>query len=284
MQKLLDFGFDVYSQFGEDGIVEKIFDLIGATSKTCVEFGAWDGFHLSNTANLWAKKGWAGILIELDPARFAQLVNNTKPFNCRCLRAKVEPSGENTLENILQRASVTGPIDLLSIDIDGDDYHVLQSLDGLRPRVVICEYNPTIPPLMELVAAPGNYFGCSAASLVKLAEQKGYKLVAVTVCNCIFVRGEISGPFAGYETSLAQIALTSHLTWLISGFAGDYVLSREPTYGFTGSSREKFVLGEPFRPPQKPAGPAAADGAGRTKTGNGIRAKLRNFFGKKERP
>jgi hypothetical protein len=274
MPKLSDYGFNVYSQNGEDGIVEKIFSIIGTTAKVSVEFGAWDGFHFSNTANLWAKQGWKGILIELDPARFKQLVENTRKHNCHCVEAKVESVGENTLENILKRESISGPIDLLSIDVDGDDYHILQSLGKLRPRVIICEYNPTIPPLMDLVAEPGNYFGCSPFSLVKLAEQKAYKLVAVTLCNCLFVREEDFSRFADYETSLPRIALTKHLTYLISGYAGDYVLSREPSYGCTRPSRQKFARGEPFLFP----------GKGRPKVVEKLRRKMRSLLGKQERP
>jgi len=271
MKKLSDHGFDVYSQSGEDGIVEKIFDIIGTTSKVCVEFGAWDGFYLSNTANLWARQGWKGVLIEMDSARFKQLVENTKPYHCRCLAARVEGAGANTLENILKRESVTEPVDLLSIDIDSDDYYVLQSLAELRPRLIICEYNPTIPPQMELVPEPGNYFGCAALSLVKLAEKKGYKLVAVTNSNCFFVQVADFPRFADYETSLDKIAITSHLTYLITGYAGDYLLSREPTYGCNRPSTQKMAQGEHFLFPG--ASPKVPAGKRRTKMVEKIRKK-----------
>jgi hypothetical protein len=251
MQKLADFGANVYSQNGEDGILAKIFSLIGTTTKVSVEFGAWDGFYYSNTASLWAKQDWEGVLIELDAGRFKELVENTRKYKCRCIHAKVEGTGANTLENILRRESVNSGIDLLSIDIDGDDYYVFQSLSALKPRVVVCEYNPTIPPLMELVAEPGNYFGCSPMSLTKLAEEKGYKLAAVTLCNCIFVRQEEFSKLAAFETSLERIALTEHLTYIISGYSGDYVFSREPTYGWTVPSRQKFAVGKACLAPEK---------------------------------
>ena len=60
---LAQHGQNVFSQFGEDGIIARIFEIIGLQSKACIEFGAWDGFHMSNTANLWTK-GWKGVLIE----------------------------------------------------------------------------------------------------------------------------------------------------------------------------------------------------------------------------
>ena len=87
MKKLSDFGHNVHSQFGEDGIIEKVFQILGTTSKRCIEFGAWDGFHLSNTANLWTK-GWAGVLIEANSAKYRELVKNVQPYNCRCILAR----------------------------------------------------------------------------------------------------------------------------------------------------------------------------------------------------
>jgi putative sugar O-methyltransferase len=254
--RLADHAANVYSQFGEDGILARIFELIGTGAKACVEFGAWDGFHLSNTANLWAKQGWKAVLIEADAERHAQLLANTNGYDCHCICARVEPSGANTLEAILQRAAPGLEIDLLSIDVDGDDYFVLASLDAIAPRVIVCEYNPTIPPHLDLVPKPGNYFGSSALALVRVAEQKGYRLVAVTDTNCFFVRAADFAKFAAYETSLPEIAVTRHLTYLMTGYAGDYVLSREPTYGLGKPSAQEFdQAGLRYAPQPREAGP-----------------------------
>lgn len=247
MKRLSDAAYNVYSQFGDDGIIEKIFEVIGIASSVCIEFGAWDGFHLSNTANLWTK-GWRGILIESDTEKFSQLLKNTQPYDCCCINARVTHEGEGHLERILQKSEPTSQVDLLSIDIDGDDYHVFSSLDNLRPRVVCCEYNPTIPLHMELVPAPGNYFGCSALSLVKLAESKHYALVAMTETNCYFVLQEEATLFRDYETSLDALATQKHLTYLLTGYDGNFVLSRAPTYGYGCPSRQLFS-GEYYHAP-----------------------------------
>ena len=252
MKKLADHGFDVYSQGGEDGIVEKIFELIDVSSKVSIEFGAWDGFYLSNTANLWSRQGWKGILIELDSEKFKSLRENVKPHDCRCVNARVEPDGDNSLENILRREGIHDSVDLLSIDIDGDDYYIFESLKSLTPRLIICEYNPTIPAEMELVPERGNYFGCSARSLVQLAERKGYKLVAVTDANCFFVREADFHHFADYDTSLPAIAVTKFLTYCLTGYGGDYALSREPTYGANHPTAQKFAIGEVYPLEPKP--------------------------------
>ncbi|HEY3913749.1 MAG TPA: putative sugar O-methyltransferase [Verrucomicrobiae bacterium] len=251
MEKLADYGSNIYSQFGEDGIIQKILSILGPGGKTCVEFGAWDGFHLSNTANLWAKQQWKGILIEAVPERFQELQKNTKGYDCLCIQAKVEPEGENTLENILRRNAPGAAIDLLSIDIDGDDYYILDSLKSPMPRIVICEYNPTMPPTLELVAEKGSYFGSSALAIVRLAEKKGLKLITVTDTNCFFVRSEDFPKFAGFQTDLLEIAVIRQLTYFISGYAGDYLLSGKPVYGCSHPSEQQFVQGGLYYWPDK---------------------------------
>ncbi|OGZ65400.1 MAG: hypothetical protein A3C50_03610 [Candidatus Staskawiczbacteria bacterium RIFCSPHIGHO2_02_FULL_43_16] len=243
--KLTDYSSNVYSQFGEDGITGQIFRVIGVASRICVEIGAWDGFHLSNTANLWTK-GWRGILIESRGKRFQQLMANTKPYHCHCIHEHVEPEGEHSLESILEKAGITGDIDLLSIDVDGDDYHIFQGLKKISPRVIICEYNPTVPVHMELVAKQGSYFGASALALANLAKSKGYFLVAVTDVNCFFVRSEYAGKFAGYDTDLTSLFLGNHLVYAITDYSGKYMFSQEPKYGFTRPSLQLFEKGSVF--------------------------------------
>ena len=240
MKRLSDYRYNVYSQFGEDGIIEQIFKIIGTSSKICIEFGAWDGFHLSNTANLWTK-GWEAILIESDDEKYLSLVENVKGYDVRCIKAFISYKGHNTIENILRREGVSDDIDFLSIDIDGDDYYVFESLTELRPKVIACEYNPTIPVHMDLIAEKGNYFGCSALSLVELAERKkGYRLVAMTDTNCFFVKSSDFSMFESYEVDLKLIAPTTHLTYFITGYGGDFIISNKPTYGATRPSTQKF--------------------------------------------
>ncbi len=238
-KKISDYSYNRYSQFGEDGIINKIFDTIGTSSKVCIEFGAWDGFHLSNTANLWTN-GWKGILIEANPQKFASLIARVKPYDCHCINAMVGYTGSNTLENILKYKNISAEIDFLSIDIDGDDYWVLKSLKDIHPRLIACEYNPTIPFYLNLIPSPSNYFGCSAFSLIELAKSKGYALVAMTETNCFFVREQDSQKFQGYDLQLESIAPRQHLTYFMTGYNGRYILSRKPTYGCSWPSQQKF--------------------------------------------
>lgn len=228
-KKLADFGYSRYSQYGEDGIIEKIFEIIGTTSKVCVELGAWDGFHLSNTANLWTR-AWKGVLIEYDDAKFEQLTKNVRGYDCLCIKALVERSGWRSLEAILRERGVGNPIDLLSIDVDGDDYFIFESLNELRPRVVIVEYNPTIPAHIDLYADPDNFFGCSVGALVRLGAQRRYTLVALTDTNAFFVTEEDLPRLQEVEMSLDRIRIDKHLVYLATSFAGDYVICGTPLF------------------------------------------------------
>lgn len=227
---LADFGSNRHSQFGEDGIIAKIFEIIGSRSKVCVEFGAWDGFHLSNTANLWTN-GWKGVLIEGHAGRFRELTSNVKEHSCVCIQAYVSNDGDNSLEALLATHGVAPDIDLLSIDIDGNDYYILESLQTLRPRLIVCEYNPTIPADVDLFAEYGNYFGASVSALERVARSKSYRLVALTDTNCFFVLEEDFHRFSGYETRLQKIRIDRLLIHVMTAYNGDYVVSRPGPYG-----------------------------------------------------
>jgi hypothetical protein len=130
------------------------------------------------------------------------------------------------LEFLLDKAGVTERIDLLSIDIDGNDYYILDSLKSIRPRVIVCEYNPTIPAEIDLVAEENNYFGSSVSALDRIAREKDYTLVAITDTNCFFVLNEFEEIFSEYETRLAFIKNDKYLTYFITSYAGEYVLSK----------------------------------------------------------
>lgn len=245
--RLLDFSSNRYSQFGEDGIIEKIFSLIGTRSRVCVEFGAWDGFHLSNTANLWTQ-GWKGVLIEGHRRRYQDLISNVGQYDCVCVNAYVTRSGGNRIESLLGRAGITDVIDLLSIDIDGDEYYILESLETMRPRVIICEYNPTIPADIDLYAPYGSNFGASVTALSRIAVAKGYQLVALTHTNAFFVLSDDAAPLSGFLTDLAHLRINDSLIYLMTSYSGEYVASRPGPYGQIFPYRGELI-GPHFRLP-----------------------------------
>jgi hypothetical protein len=247
--KLSDFGSNVYSQGGEDGVIAKIFESLGEGTRFCVEFGAWDGFHLSNTASLFTK-GWAAVLIEASRPRYEALVERVAAYPCTCIHATVASTGASSLEALLDRYGLSRSIDFLSVDIDGDDYHVLDGLRTLRPRVICCEFNPTIPYHVEMVGAPGSGLGCSARALVELGKRMGYGVAAMTRLNCFLVNEAEFGRLSAYVTDPEQLFQPKDVMHLISAYDGRYLLTAVPPYGLSGPFTGKLAVGKSIAIPE----------------------------------
>lgn len=196
---LLQHCANVTSQCGEDGIIAKVFERIGQHGKVCVEFGAWDGQRFSNTFALVKQQGWSGFLIEANAEKFRALQETYRGNpNARLINRFVKlDKGAGTIDEILAEHQCPAEIDLLSIDIDGNDYHVWESMQEPSAKVVVIEFNPTVPN--DVLFVQDRSFevnqGCSLLALTLLAREKGYELVCATEWNAIFVRIEYFGLF-----------------------------------------------------------------------------------------
>jgi hypothetical protein len=179
----------VYSESGEDGILERLFELLGVAEGFFVEFGAWDGRRLSNT-RLLAERGWAGLLIEADESHFGKLSRNLPSDRVGAIHARVGLSGDSALEAILDRSGCPERIDLLSIDVDSDDLAIWLTLRRRKPTCVVIEFNVTIPFDIDFINPPGRSWGNSARTIERAARAKGYRLVAMTSMNLIFLASE----------------------------------------------------------------------------------------------
>jgi hypothetical protein len=222
---------NIHSQFGEDGILEELFRLIGVRWSTCIEFGAWDGLHLSNTLHLWRSLGWKALLIEGDPKKYRDLLKSTAGHpQAHSLNRMVTPSGAGRIENLIEESGFPKDIDLLSIDIDGDDIYILESLKTIRPRVIVVEYNPTIPAHLDVRQSCGEYFGASALALHKVARTKGYRLAHATQVNLFFVHESEFAKLGFPEPELRDVVPRDHVTYLITSYNGTAFLSQVPAY------------------------------------------------------
>ena len=190
-RNLNSYARNVYSQYGEDGIIQEACARLNITKGYFVEFGAWDGKYLSNTYNLYENYGWSGCYIEGDQARFHTLLENIDPEKILAINCFVSIHGENTLDKILKRNGIDRHLDILSIDIDSDDLAIWASIKDHRPKIVMIEYNPTIPNACEFVQPPGTHIGNAPLSIIKLGAAKGYWPFAVTDTNLLFVQKEI---------------------------------------------------------------------------------------------
>lgn len=172
-----------YSQNGEDGVIAAIFAAIGVTNRYFVEFGCQDATEC-NTAYL-LEHGWQGLLMDGAGVSRNPLAAVHKEFI----------TAEN-IDGLFRKYGVPEAFDLLSIDIDGNDYWVWERIVH-RPRVVVIEYNAHVPPSESRVIAydPNfrwsgtDYFGASLRALAELGERKGYSLVHCeqTGANAFFV-------------------------------------------------------------------------------------------------
>lgn len=167
----------VYSQNGEDGILEHIFNTIGTTNKVAVEFGvSAGGGGIETNTRLLLEKGWKTYWLDIEDA-------TNIPDNC--VFSKTFLTADNIC-NVFENLNVPKEFDLLSIDVDGNDYHLREALGRYSPRVYIIEYNGSIPPDIPYVMPRNdNYmwklwqtnFGASLLSYTEQATRLGYDLV-----------------------------------------------------------------------------------------------------------
>ncbi len=179
---MIDKGYSVYSQFGEDGILQYLISTLNLSNKQCCEFGM-SGIIFSNTYNLVENYDWFGIYIEKNKSAIEKINKGV------IINKEVDISGENSLDNILKETSIDKHFDVLSIDIDGKDYHIWNSLTNYEPNIVIIEINPFLNPNEDYIN-DGTKFSSSFKSTIELANKKGYTLVCMSG-NLIFVRSKI---------------------------------------------------------------------------------------------
>jgi hypothetical protein len=202
--RLIKYEHQVFSQSGEDGIIEEIFNRIGTTNKCFVEFGVQDGLECNSTYLLL--KEWKGLWIEGSEKYYNQIKANFSHLQDNQLKVKNAFITAENIENLFDEHDIPKELDMLSIDIDGNDYYVWAAIKKYTPRVVVIEYNATMRPNIEWIKAydPKSiwdktmHFNASLKSLELLGLEKGYKLIGCNFhgTNAFFVRNDlIEGKF-----------------------------------------------------------------------------------------
>jgi len=200
-KKLTKFGFKVYSQSDEDGIIEEIFNRINTKNKKFIEIGVQDGLETNTTYLL--NKGWSGLWIEANDKDVKKINDNFNfLINKNILSISNNFIDSNNINKILSKNyDSKEEIDLLSIDIGLQTYEVLKNIDHINPRVIVVEYNAKFRPDVMWVAKNlkkkfwdnTDYFGASLKSYQIMCEKKGYKLVGCGILgiNAFFVRNDL---------------------------------------------------------------------------------------------
>ena len=182
----------INSQYGEDGILSKILNELFIEKGAFLEFGAGDGVTLSNT-KLLADMGWQGVCIEADEGRYENLedIHRNNPA-IHTINCHVRVNGENAIDNLLRKTNVPFDFDVASIDIDGNDYLIWESMIDYKPKIVLIETNFSFPFNLEFVQKEDAHIGSSAVAMYYLGLKKGYSFVCYNFINCFFVRNDLA--------------------------------------------------------------------------------------------
>ena len=199
-------GRSVYSQNDEDGILAEIFRRIGTGSRRFLEFGVERGLECNTLCLL--EQGWSGAWIEAHAPYVAEMEAGFRRWvQSGRLTVRTAFVLRENIDALIAGLGLPRDVDLLSIDIDGNDYHVWEAITCIEPRVVVIEYNAKFPPPMEWIMTydashrwrGDDQFGASLESMTRLGRSKGYDLVGcnITGANAFFVRSELAaGKFA----------------------------------------------------------------------------------------
>lgn len=202
-KSIQNYEFRVFSQWGEDGIIQFLLSHLEVRRKIFVEFGV-QNYLESNTRFLLVNNNWAGLIIDASAENISYIKKDPIywQYNLKAVHAFVN---KDNINNIFYENGIQGEVGILSIDIDGNDYWIWQSINIIKPAIVITEYNfrfgnkraVTIPYNENFIRSKAHYsmiyYGASLKALYLLAQQKGYVFVGCNSAgaNAFFVREDL---------------------------------------------------------------------------------------------
>lgn len=203
--KIRDAEFRVFSQFGEDGIIQFLVQRVPIENEVFVEFGVED-YRESNTRFLLVHDNWRGLVLDAGEAMH-EFLRSTGLAWRHDIEARTTFIDRDNINGVIRDADVEGDIGLLSIDLDGNDYWIFEAIEVVSPRILVVEYNSTFGAERAVTVPydPGFvrgekhwswlYWGASLAAMATLANTKGYALVGGNSAgnNAFFVRRELLG-------------------------------------------------------------------------------------------
>jgi len=205
---LRDIEFRTFSQNGEDGILLFLFSVAGTTNRQLLDLGCGSGL-VANTTNFLVYHGWTGLLLDGDEnnvavaREFFARSRDTAGWPPTVAQAWLDAESIN---QVVREHGLQGEIDLLSIDLDGNDYWIWEALEQVQPRIVVLEYLDLLGPerawtvpyrrdfVGEYDAGGLRYGGASLPAFVKLGRRKGYRLVGCQHYgyNAFFLRNDVA--------------------------------------------------------------------------------------------
>ena len=202
-KKINDYEFKVFSQWGEDGIIDYLVSNLHIKNETFIEFGV-ENYEEANTKFLLLNKNWTGLIIDSCIDNIS-LIKKSEIYWKYSLEAVCEFISTKNINKIIERSKLAKEVGILSIDLDGNDYWIWKKINVINPSIVIIEYNArfgkekscTIPYDENFLRQKKHYsmiyYGASIKALVKLGKEKGYELVCCNKAgnNAFFVKKEL---------------------------------------------------------------------------------------------
>lgn len=260
--------FSGFSQWGEDGIIDWLAERLDGIPESFVEFGVQD-YRESNTRLLLRLRNWRGLVIDGSPSHVKSIRSQDVSWRYD-LTANCAFIDRENINLLLAKSGMAGEIGLLSIDIDGNDYWVWESIEAVSPAIVICEYNAAFGDLHK-ISVPYRadfqrtkahysnlYFGASLGALVDLGLKKGYVFIGTNSngCNAFFVRKDHANKVTSSIRHIRAFPSSfresrdagGSLTFARSAERGK-IVGHLPVYDFkTASERPLADLGELYSP------------------------------------
>jgi hypothetical protein len=195
--------------------------MIGTFSKIAVEFGGFDGKAMSNIWRFVVEDGWSGVFAEPNYERSRQIKINHPYDRVKAINQFITWEGDNSFDKMMEREGIPNNIDLLSIDVDGNEWHIWNAIKVYRPKVVVIEFNPTVPNDVYFVqdADPNINQGNSLLALIELGKQKRYSLICVGGMDAFFVLDEFYPVFKIPDNSI-DVMFSAVQTLLFQGYDG----------------------------------------------------------------
>jgi hypothetical protein len=218
--RLSDYEFKIFSQWGEDGIIQFLISNIEIRNRTFIEFGVEDFFE-SNCRFLMMKDNWSGYVIDGSAKNINRLKSSYFYWRYN-LQAKESFITRENIKSLLEESGFDNEPGILSVDIDGVDYHILAELDNWKPSILIVEFNGilgnsrpvTVPYDGAFYRSAKHYsnlyYGANLPAFMHIANIRGYALVGTNSVgsNAFFVRRDLLNDKV-METSLDQCTTTA---------------------------------------------------------------------------
>lgn len=230
-----DIEFQVFSQFGDDGIIQWLINNLPIPNKTFIEFGVED-YREANTRFLLVNNYWSGLVMDGSEENLRSIKSN-QIYTFYDLQAECAFITTDNINDLIRSARFKADIGILSIDIDGNDYWIWKAIDCIKPVIVICEYNClfgfndpyTIEYKEDFVRGKHsrfNFYGASLRSLCDLGEEKGYDFIGCNSAgnNAYFVKKE-------YTNHLSMPAVTAAEGYVFASFTEGWDVKGTPLRG-----------------------------------------------------